>query len=64
MTIEADRKMGGYNAHCDGKHCDKELDLRKCDDFHEAVTELKSQSWRLRKVDGEWCHFCPECQDE
>ncbi|HTU18527.1 MAG TPA: hypothetical protein VMG10_10745 [Gemmataceae bacterium] len=30
-------------------------------EFRPFVAQLRSDGWRIDKVDGEWHHTCPEC---
>lgn len=30
-------------------------------EFHYGCDCIKELGWRIRKVDGEWTHTCPDC---
>jgi hypothetical protein len=29
--------------------------------FLAVVEQIKSEGWKVKKVGGEWEHYCPEC---
>ncbi len=33
-------------------------------DFYRALSDAKADGWRVYKVNGAWCHRCPECTKE
>ena len=43
--------------------CGRELD-GIFDDFDEALTSMKANGWKYRKIDDDWYHYCPECAPE
>lgn len=30
-------------------------------EFYDAIDAKTQNGWKARKIDGEWCDFCPEC---
>ena len=43
---------------CD--NCGEGLVFNSCAD---AIDFMNYEGWKKRLVDGEWKHFCPECQE-
>ena len=33
-----------------------------CDNWMDAVEYMLEEGWKKKLVDGEWEHYCPECQ--
>ncbi len=31
------------------------------EDFRDFIQSLKDDGWKIRSEDGDWCHYCPEC---
>ena len=46
-----------YMVTCD--NCD---DGCECDSRAEVIDFMNEEGWKKKLVDGEWKHFCPECQ--
>lgn len=61
MTIEREFTNGPFIARCDGKKCHEYLETGETN-FGSAVGEIKVNRWEVRKIDGEWQHFCPDCR--
>lgn len=57
MSIVQSRNK--YTPTCDV--CGTEL--KEEYDFYDAVDAKKTAGWKSRKIDGEWCDFCTECQE-
>lgn len=57
MTI--DRNLVTYDFHCDG--CSVGAACFDADTTQEAVSKAKEAGWKVRKLDDEWHHFCPDC---
>jgi hypothetical protein len=55
------KSKGEFMAECDG--CGHPEYGGTLDDFREFVEDLKEQDWKIRKVEDEWQHFCPDCTD-
>ena len=56
MTIS--RERGKIYFECDGGRCAEVLDTEHTD-FDDALQDFKESDWEMRKVGGEWKHFCP-----
>lgn len=61
MSIE---REGGFDGEitflCDGDRCNEIHETRTAD-FQAALADMKSAGWKVRRIAGEWMHFC---QDE
>lgn len=53
------RKRGHVIFSCD--ECGEEYDSMT-GDFHDALGDAKSDGWEARQEDGEWHHYCGDCQ--
>jgi len=42
--------------------CDNCGEGRVCDSWADAIDFMNEEGWKKKLVDGEWKHFCPECQ--
>lgn len=60
MTIERERYDGPISLVCDGVKCHEYLDTH-CEVFSGALAKAKARGWKVRKVNGEWLHFCSDC---
>lgn len=59
MTIE--RYRGQSQITCDD--CgESQPRTYEADEFDVMVADAKRDGWRMQKEDGEWCHYCPDCQ--
>lgn len=47
-----------FEVTCD--FCPEDIDTGE-DEFHAALSEIKSQGWRIFKKRSEWHHKCPAC---
>jgi len=56
MSIHQD--YGKYILVCD--RCDEELEPKV--DFMDAVAQKREYGWKSKRVEGDWCDFCPACQ--
>jgi hypothetical protein len=54
---------GFTTIYCDGELCAEkfEHDGWGAVDIIGAVEKARDEGWRIKRVDGEWIHFCPEC---
>ncbi|HWS65679.1 MAG TPA: hypothetical protein VN325_23205 [Steroidobacteraceae bacterium] len=52
------RVHGDIQFECD--ECAEVLDTRTSE-FSEALTELKVEGWRSRKLGNDWSHYCEKC---
>lgn len=52
------KEYGKYIVYCDG--CDETL--IEGVSWKEAIEAVKQNDWKAEKVDGEWEHYCPQCQ--
>jgi len=43
--------------------CDNCGEGRVCDSWADAIDFMNEEGWKKKLVDGEWKHFCPECQE-
>lgn len=32
--------------------------------FQMFVEDIKDEGWKIRKDNGEWCHYCESCVEE
>ena len=65
--IDTDRTFGTTTIYCDTKGCNFEQEFEGFDgevDFYGAIDEAKKSGWKIRKIDGEWHHYCPSCIEE
>jgi len=33
-------------------------------DFQDCLNFLKEEKWRTTKDEGDWVHYCPDCQNK
>ena len=43
--------------------CDSCGDGFEVETWEEAQGMMNELGWRKKRVDGEWKHYCPECQE-
>ena len=43
--------------------CDNCGTGQECDSWAEVMDFMNYGGWKKRLVDGEWKHYCPECQE-
>ena len=63
MSIEREKGHDGEITFC----CDAD----RCNEIHEtgtanfeaALADMKAAGWKVRRIAGEWMHFCPD-EDE
>ncbi len=36
---------------------------QECDTWTDALEYMFEEGWKKKLVDGEWEHYCPECQE-
>jgi hypothetical protein len=51
----------GYEIHCD--NCPEILEAEDAEDFFDAVNFAKEECWQIKKINGEWVHFCIDCKN-
>jgi len=61
MSIERDGLS--ITVECDGAGCTDYL-LVDSEFFGDVLQKIKDNGWKSKKQDGEWYHFCPECQQK
>ena len=61
MTIEREKGSRFITFICDDNNC-HEIFLSSYDDFGLSLSQAKEKGWKVRKVCGEWMHFCRDCQ--
>ena len=47
-----------YMATCDNCGTGQE-----CDSWSDVMDFMNYEGWKKKLVDGEWEHYCPECQE-
>ena len=43
--------------------CDNCGEGRVCDTWADAIDFMNEEGWKKKLVDGEFKHYCPECQE-
>jgi len=43
--------------------CDNCGEGRVCDSWADAIDFMNEEGWKRKQIDGEWKHYCPECQE-
>lgn len=43
--------------------CDNCGGGQKFDSWDDTLECMRAESWLIRRIDGEWTHYCPECQE-
>jgi hypothetical protein len=43
--------------------CDNCETGQECDTWTDALEYIFEEGWKKKLVDGEWKHYCPECQE-
>ena len=43
--------------------CDNCGTGQECDTWTDALEYMFEEGWKKKLVDGEWEHYCPECQE-
>jgi len=59
MSIEFNNYKQEGRITCD--ECDYSEEYL-ADDFYEFIDQAKSDGWKIKNIDGEWEHFCEDCQ--
>ena len=36
---------------------------QECYDWADAIDFMNEEGWKKKLADGEWKHYCPECQE-
>lgn len=60
MTIS--REQGLVVFQCDGKRCAEVFETND-HDFPTALEIFQESNWNTRKVNNQWMHVCPDCQE-
>jgi len=56
--INIDREFQTADISCDRcPHSEQHQET----DFYEVIKEMKSDGWKIRRIDEEWEHICPDC---
>lgn len=55
MSILRDKHNGQITFECD--ECGGDCDTGE-DDFMAALEQIKSEGWIIKKIGGDWLHFC------
>jgi NADH pyrophosphatase NudC (nudix superfamily) len=42
--------------------CDNCGTGQECDNWADAIDFMNEKGWKKKLADGEWRHYCPECQ--
>ena len=37
--------------------------MATCDNWADVMDFMNEEGWKKKLVDGEWEHYCPECQE-
>jgi len=54
-----DKTYGKYDLECDS--CgESEVNM---DSFDDALNYAKENGWKIKKINGEWKHYCPDCNE-
>jgi len=56
MTLQ--HKKGGYEIECN--YCGDILEVDG--NFSDVLRELELEGWKSKQIDGEWLHYCLDCQ--
>jgi len=65
MTIEkVEGGFTGYDITCDNCGESEYLDIEWENPFSAVVAEAKELGWKSVRVNGEWEHRCPRCQEK
>ena len=43
--------------------CDNCGTGQECDSWAEVIDFMNEEGWKKKLFDGEWKHYCPECQE-
>jgi len=43
--------------------CDNCGTGQECDSWSDVMDFMNYEGWKKKLVDGEWKHYCPECQE-
>ena len=43
--------------------CDNCGTGQECDNWADAIDFMNEEGWKKKLADGEWKHYCPECQE-
>lgn len=57
-----EKEFFGFVINCD--ECSNYLNCDVYEDFGGAIQMAKDEGWKIRKIDGEWQHFCPVCAEK
>ena len=62
MSTTYDRTDHSMTYECDNDGCCESSIFYG--DFNECVREAKEEGWRAYKIEDEWFHECPWCQNK
>jgi len=43
--------------------CDNCGEGRELESWEHVLEFMREEGWKKRLIDGEWKHYCPECQE-
>jgi len=43
--------------------CDNCGTGQECDSWADVMEFMREEGWKKKLADGEWKHYCPECQE-
>jgi len=43
--------------------CDNCGEGQECDSWTDVLDFMNAEGWKKKLIDGEWKHYCPECQE-
>lgn len=58
--IDANRELDQMEIECDEDGCNNSFDMDGTY-FKDATDEMKRRGWKIKKIKGEWKHFCTDC---
>lgn len=58
--ININRKLDQTEIECDGDYCNNSFDVEGTW-FKDATDKMKQKGWKIKKINGEWKHFCSDC---
>lgn len=50
-----------FDVECD--ECGAEDRIER-ETFHEVIDVMKSEGWKIRRINGEWEHHCSDCAED
>ncbi len=52
-----------WDVYCDRCERQEYLELTECHTFNDVISEIKERDWFIKKVNGEWEHYCYNCKE-